>query len=286
MTNQRYEPQGRTLNPKEMGQSPEVLNLMGKKNKLIGEILVEKNIITQEQLQNALDRQTETGEKLGDILVALEFVSRDKLEDILSDDLMSLSEISIPANVLELVSYEYAKKNILIPIKFEENLVTIAMADPYNFNITDDLKFMLNKELNIISCRHEEILNAIAQCYQKKQTRKKAENRKNNFKKEFDTIAKDIFNNSNSETPIIKFVSYLITEAYKRRASDIHLEPLETSFRIRFRIDGVLHEVVKPSQRIQGSVISRIKLMAGMDIAEKRLPQDGRIRFKAGKDWK
>ncbi len=249
------------------------------KRQLLGEILIEKGKITPFQLTEALEIQSQIGKKIGDILIEKGFISKEDLESTLAQDAISLDDITIPAAVLALISYDYAKKNHVLPLYADVDSVTVIMADPYNFSVTDDLKMMLNKEVVALFCHDAELIRAIDAYYGKQTKKKTLEAKKASFKAEFDSMAKDIFFQGVDDMPIIKFVSFVITEAHKRRASDIHLEPLKKVFRIRYRIDGVLHEMAQPSVRIQAAVISRVKLMASMDLSEKRLPQDGRIKF-------
>ncbi|MBU0651203.1 Flp pilus assembly complex ATPase component TadA, partial [bacterium] len=253
--------------------------------KLIGEILIEKGLISKDQFEHALELQASSGKKIGDILVDLKYITRDKIEQVMADQVYQLTQLDISSDILNLITADYARKHSVLPIRKEKNTLVVAMDTSSNFNVTDDIEFMTKCSVEVVVCGKEDILQAIRFFYgQDENIKSDGQEYSDSFNKEINNIAKQIIDAGEEEAPIAKFVSLLIFEAIKRRASDIHLEPLINSFRIRYRIDGVLHEVSAPPIRLQGAVISRIKLMAGMDIAEKRLPQDGRIKFSSDKE--
>ena len=248
--------------------------------KLLGEILIEKGLVTIAQLQDALDIQVQSGKRIGDILVELNYISRKDLEKIIYEESIVLSDLKIKPEVLNTIPVDYAKKNKIIPIRKENNVLTVAMADSHNFSVIDDLKFMARCEVEVVLCPAKDVEKAIELQYQTKEGEEERVGIPTDpFKQEVDHLTQEIKQGKEEEAPISRLVSLLIKEAFRRRASDLHLEPVIDAFRIRYRIDGVLHEVLTPPVRLQGPVLSRIKLMAGMDIAEKRLPQDGRIKF-------
>jgi type IV pilus assembly protein PilB len=250
--------------------------------KLIGEILIEKKLITIGQLKHALEIQVESGHRLGDILVELGYIKSGILDKVLTKDSVDIKDISISQSIINLIPLAYANKHILIPFKKTDNLLFVAMADPYNFTVIDDIKFRTNLEVHPVGCVAEDIKQTIKKHYGLElQIEPDLIKHTGSFKKEIDAVTGQI-STAGEEAPVSRFVSLIIQEAFKRRASDIHLESIRDCFRIRYRIDGVLHEIFSLDKSMQGVILARIKLMADMDISEKRFPQDGRIRYNIG----
>lgn len=259
----------------------------------LGAILLETSSLTEDQLQQGLAVQREKGIKLGEALVQLKFL---RTEDILKALSMQLgfpyeSRIEVEAidpALVEHLPINYAKDNEILPLKKEDGSIIIAMADPSNFNALDDLRLLFNSDIKPVIAGSYEIMNAINAVYNR--TTDKGEQVMSELDEQMEEIAED-FNepvdllDTSDEAPIIRLVNSLMFRAVKQKASDIHLEPFERDLAVRFRIDGVLYDVMHPPKRAQNSIISRVKIMAGLNIAEKRIPQDGRIRIKiAGKD--
>ncbi len=252
------------------------------KKKRIGECLLEQNLITQKQFKEAMALQVQSGKRLGDILIEQGYLSKTDLEQCLKEHYMDITTLEIDPKILDLIPESYAKKNHVIPIQKQKNILMIAMSDPSNFTVTDDLEFMVKSKIDIIPCSVDDMMIALEKHYKDDTPNKKSEDTDhliNPFNEQISSVADQIIQSGDDETPISVFVNLVLTEAVRRRASDIHCEPLLESFRIRYRIDGVLQDISHPPSRIQGAVLSRIKLLAGMDIAERRLPQDGRIRL-------
>ena len=250
--------------------------------KLLGEFLIEKGLISKVQLKKAFDMQVISGKRIGDILVELGYIERNKLEEILRLENICITEIQIDPAVLSLIPKDFCLRNTLIPIKKEGDVLFVAMTDSSNFVITDDLKIIAKSDIEIVVCPKAEIELAIEKNFEILKGNKDSEKEfKINASSQFDAIVERSIEEVD-EAPISKLVSLIISEAFNMRASDIHLEPTKKTFRIRYRIDGVLHEITSPPKRLQGALTSRIKLMAGMDLSEKRLPQDGRIKFTIG----
>ena len=259
----------------------------------LGAILLETSSLTEDQLQQGLAVQREKGIKLGEALVQLKFL---RTEDILKALSIQLgfpyeSRIEVEAidpALVEHLPINYAKDNEVLPLKKEDGSIIIAMADPSNFNALDDLRLLFNSDVKPVIAGSYEIVNAINAVYNR--TTDKGEQVMSELDEQMEEIAED-FNepvdllDTSDEAPIIRLVNSLMFRAVKQKASDIHLEPFERDLAVRFRIDGVLYDVMHPPKRAQNSIISRVKIMAGLNIAEKRIPQDGRIRIKiAGKD--
>ncbi len=242
----------------------------------LGEILVSNQIINEEQLQQALELQKENGKSLGRILVELGMVSESALTSILAQQIglkyVDLGNFSIDLSAASLVEADVARRNLLIPIAYNESKLIVAMADPTNIFALDDIRILTGLQIEPVVSTKEDILDAI--------NRYVRSDRDLEFDMEQDTIQAPAETAGEQEAedsaPIVKYVNLLITEAVADRASDIHIEPMESDVRIRYRIDGVLHEIRRSPKQLHAGVVARIKVMADMNIAEKRVPQDGR----------
>ncbi len=258
----------------------------------LGAILLETSQLTEEQLEQALTLQRERKIKLGEALVQLKFL---RMEDILKALSVQLgfpyeNKIEVDAVSPDLIAnipINYAKQNEVLPLRKEDGAVVVAIADPTNFYALDDLRMIFGCEIKLIISSSYEIVNAINAVYNK--TTATGEEMVGELT-ETEEIA-DEFNepvdllDATDEAPIIRLVNTLLFRAVKQKASDIHIEPFERELFVRFRINGILYDIMKPPKRAQNSIISRVKIMSQLNIAEKRLPQDGRIRIKiAGKD--
>ena len=246
----------------------------------LGEILIERRLITQEDLSRALDLQKERpGEKLGKILVDLGFVAA---RDVLS----ALShQLQVPALVLEgppasspeleVLSAKFLRQFRCLPVTLHENTVTLAMADPLDFETRATVSASTGLTVLPAIANEQEILDSIDRYYgqsAKQETELAAQ--------QGDTDDLEHLRDMASEAPVIRLVNAMIAQAVEQRASDIHIEPFEKEFRVRFRIDGVLANQDSPPRELKAAIISRVKLMAKLNIAERRLPQDGRIKVK------
>ena len=262
------------------------------KNK-IGEILLELNLITREQLDQALSVQQGKGGLLGEILVKMEACLESDILKALAHQLgmpfveaVDVEEVDVA--IIKDLPLSFYKKAYLLPIKFlDDGSVLTACGDPLNYQVMDDLQLTLNTELSVFVTSKEVITDAINQCYDKLAT--STDDVMDDIDQvktdEYEEIDIDLMEITDDEAPIIRLVNHLMTRALKERSSDIHIEPFENEIMVRYRIDGVLYEILKPPKRIHNALVSRIKIMANLNIAEKRIPQDGRIRIKmAGKD--
>ncbi len=260
----------------------------------LGEMLVKAALITKEQLQKALQQQETSGGRIGTNLVKLGFISEDDITSFLSRQYgvpsINLSHFEIDPNVIKLIPSEIAQKHQIIPINRTGNVLTVAMADPSNIFAIDDIKFMTGFKVEPVVAAETSIKNAINKHYD---SAGMVEDIMKNFDDKDVEALKDAEDNVNvaelgqaaEDAPVVKLVNLILTDAIKKGASDIHIEPYEKSFRVRYRIDGVLYEVMQPPTRLKAAITSRIKIMAQLDIAERRLPQDGRIKIKmAGKE--
>ncbi len=241
------------------------------------DILIEAGLLTRPQVDEVRAEAPE-GTGISDALVQANLLSAEDISRTLAAnggmDFADLTAITVPPNVTEILSAEDARRYRAIPIYATDSSVTIAVGDPMDFETFDSISFLLKREVEFVCSTPEQIEQALGQYYGPAggSAPEGAE----------ESVADD---SGEGDAPIIKMVTTLLLEAYKSRASDIHLEPMEKSFRVRFRIDGVLQEMQSPPKKLQSAIISRLKIMTGtMSIAEKRLPQDGRIQVKVGKN--
>jgi len=266
----------------------------GRLREPLGENLIRDGLITRDQLQRGLVRQREIGKRLGDSLVELGYLSEEKLLNALARQFalphLSLSSISLsPLPIRDRLSPKYLREHRVLPIEIKDGVLTVAMTDPTDPYTVDDLRMSTGYAVSICLAKEREILEAIDQFYGDGQAT--MEKIVKGYQEEEgglpgdDREDVDHLRDLASEAPVIQLVNLLITRAVEARASDIHIEPFEDRLRIRYRVDGVLLDHESPPKRLQAAVISRVKIMAKMNIAERRLPQDGRIRLQIlGKD--
>ena len=253
----------------------------------LGKLLVEKGLITESQLQQALDEQKYTGKLLGRTLVELGFVKEDEVLKALGVqsgmEFIDLKKTKIPDDVVGKVAPSIAKVYKIMPVKFENNILTIAISDPLNVNIPDDLRFMLGSKVKGVIAKEEEILDAIQKYYGESgesinELLKEIEKKVPSMPKEEEEVTDVVvLQELASQPPVVKLLNLILLQAVKERASDIHFEPFEDKYVIRYRVDGVLCDITSPPKNLALSISSRIKVMSNLDIAERRLPQDGRI---------
>src|SRR5262245_16743307 len=260
----------------------------------LGDLLVREGLIDNEQLARALQEQKGSNDKLGGILVKLNFVTEEKLIAFLSRQYgiqsITLSQLDVDPEVLKLVPEQIARKYEVLPIKRQGNQLTLAMGDPTNVFALDDVAFMTNLQVVPVVASQAAIRAAIDRSYDSKggiadivSEMEGAANDVELVEGEEDAATKvDVFElkESADEAPVVRLINMILVDAIRRGASDIHLEPYEKVFRVRFRVDGVLHEIMTPPKRLEAALTSRVKIMASLDIAERRLPQDGRIKLR------
>ena len=247
----------------------------------IGEMLIEKGVLAQDDLDRALELQKERGDKLGKILTDLGFVAPREVLLALSRqlDIPLVSGQDFPSVLpdLERITPRYMRQFHFVPLTLENDLLTLAMGDPLDFETLATVRNATGFEVAAVLSAEQEILDAIDKHYGEEE----AEQEGPKFGVDGDESAEiEHLRDMASEAPVIRLVNTMISAAIEKRASDIHLEPFEKEFRIRFRVDGVLQELESPPRELRAAVISRIKLMAKLNIAERRLPQDGRIKIK------
>lgn len=267
----------------------------------LGELLVRENLISLAQLQRAEEIRRETGERLGYTLATLGFVDETELTQFLSKTYgvpsINLDDFQVAPNVLELVPREVAIRHLCLPINRAGGTLIVAMADPSNLTAIDDLKFLTGFAIEVVVASEVAIRGAIGRYYEDKRAAAGGGGGAGDLLGgdfNFDEVevddesgggnaidVSDMEKNS-SDAPVVRLTNLILIDAIKRRASDIHIEPYEKEYRVRYRIDGVLGEVMKPPLKLKNAIASRIKIMSKMDIAERRLPQDGRIKLKLG----
>jgi len=249
--------------------------------KKLGDLLIEKGYITPEQLEAALKEQLSTGKRLGSTLIDKGLITEEQLTATISERLsipkVSLSSMVIHPHVIQRVNVEMARRYTLIPIFYIGNTLTIAMADPLNIIAIDQVKYQTGCEIKRAIAAGSEIKASIEKYYSVADSLNEINNNKTPEKEDLSSVITLDSGSDEIETPIIKLVTMIISKAVNEKASDIHIEPDEDTLRIRYRVNGVMREEAAPPKSIQNEVISRIKIMADLDVSEKRLPQDGRI---------
>jgi type IV pilus assembly protein PilB len=263
----------------------------------IGEILIEEKRLTADQLDAALNHQRLNGGRLGSILIRLGYVDDDDITALLSKKYgvpsINLTYFEIEPAVIKLIPIEVAQKHMVVPLSRVGSTLTVASTDPTNVFAMDDIKFMTGFNVEPVVATEASIMEALEKYYgtqhaielkrvyeQIAQVDKESVELDLEANGEEEEVSLDQLQRSSEDAPIIKLVNLILSESMKKGASDIHVEPYEKEFRVRFRIDGILYNMMNPPLRLRDAIISRIKIMAKMDISEKRLPQDGRIKIR------
>jgi type IV pilus assembly protein PilB len=260
-------------------------------NERIGELLVKQNLLTAEQLQKARDETRASGRRLGAQITDLGFLDESDLTDFVAKQYgvpsINLDEFEIDPAVIQLIPEEVATKHTVIPVNRAGSSLILATADPSNIFALDDIKFLTGYNIQPVVAAEEAIRRAIDKYYDQSTS---LEDVMGDFDdSEIDLIQDDDdvdvgeLAKASEDAPVVKLVNLILTDAVKKAASDIHIEPYEKTFRVRFRIDGVLYEAMKPPMKLKNAILSRVKIMSELDIAERRLPQDGRIKLKLGR---
>jgi len=257
----------------------------------LGDILVREGLITREQLSQALQEQRNSGMRLGYTLVKLGLVEETEITKMLARQYrmpaVDLARFEVDPRIVKLIPAEVAVRHTVLPLKREGRTLTVAMSDPTNMTVVDDLKFITRYDIFPVIAGEYTLKTAIERYYEQTDA-------------QLQTILKDIEEEEDLEVieerdeddaptqvaddaPVVKLINGILTDAVKRGASDIHVEPFEKEIRVRYRIDGALQEVMKPPIKLRAALTSRIKIMSNLNIAERRVPQDGRIKLKMGK---
>jgi len=265
----------------------------------LGEILVKENLITQEQLKQALEYQKQHSGRLGTCLVKMGLVTDDEVTAVLSRQYgvpsINLKYYEVDPAVVKLIPQETAVRYQIVPLSRVGSTLTIAMTDPTNVFAMDDIKFMTGFTVEPVVASESAITEAIGKFYgevasvqELDKVMKDLAGEETDLELQAEEAEMDLasLEKAAEEAPIIKLVNLILTDSVKRGASDIHIEPYEKELRVRFRIDGMLQTVMNPPLKLKDAITSRLKIMSKLDISEKRLPQDGRIMIKFTKDGK
>ncbi|NJD91020.1 MAG: type IV-A pilus assembly ATPase PilB [Geobacter sp.] len=258
----------------------------------LGDLLVSNNLITRENLAKALEEQKESSGqlRLGTILIKNGFISEQDLTSFLSKQYgvpsINLAELEVDQAVVKIIPGDVAQKYQIVPVNRAGATLIVAMSDPSNIFAIDDIKFMTGYNVEVVVASEAAIKSAIDKFYD--QSASLADVMGDLDMEDFEVVGEDeevdvsSLERATEDAPVVKLVNLILTDAIKKKASDIHIEPYERTFRVRYRIDGVLYEVMKPPLKLKNAITSRVKIMAELDIAERRLPQDGRIKIKLG----
>ena len=258
----------------------------------LGELLVRRGLLTAAQLTTATEEQAASNTALSAVLVKLGFLGEADLAGCLQKEyhlsLVDPSAMNIPNEVLRLIPSTLVQRHHLVPINLSGSSLTVAMSDPSNIVAINEVKFLTGYDVKVAVACVASIAAAIEQLYEQGSG-------------EYDDVLTEIegedvelvdrdeeidlkeLERATEDAPVVRLVNAILTSAIKRRASDVHLEPFERMFRVRFRVDGVLEEIMRPPLKLKNAITSRVKVMASLDIAERRLPQDGRIKLKLGR---
>jgi type IV pilus assembly protein PilB len=260
-------------------------------NERIGELLVKENLLSAEQLRRAREESRATGGRLGAQITKLGYLDENELTDFVAKQYgvpsINLDEFEIETAVIQLIPEDVAIKHTVIPVNRAGSTLILATADPSNIFAIDDIKFLTGYNIQPVVAAEDAIRRAVDRYYDKSSSLE-------DVMGDFDDSDIDLIHGeddvdvgelakASEDAPVVKLVNLILTDAVKKGASDIHIEPYEKSFRVRYRIDGVLYEVMKPPLKLKNAITSRLKIMAELDIAERRLPQDGRIKLKMGR---
>ncbi|MGH2701941.1 MAG: GspE/PulE family protein [Actinomycetota bacterium] len=248
----------------------------------LDQLLLARGLIAEEQLIEAIDIAQQKGRSLGRVLIELGYVTEGGLVAILAEQLglefMDLAEASLDASAVALVPEATARRHSCIPVRLEDDRLIVAMADPANVVAVDDIRALTKRDVRTVVSTKADVLGAINRYYRLDSAAESlAEEAAAAHDAEQRTLEEAVSSAGAEDAPIIKLVNLLITQAINDRASDIHVEPQEREVLVRYRVDGVLHEVMRPPKSVQAGMTSRLKIMADINIAERRIPQDGRI---------
>ncbi len=259
----------------------------------LGELLISQGLITKPQLDSALELRSKNKTRLGTALIELGHINESVLATFLSKQYgitaISLDDVAIPPDLVKLIPRSLCDRHLVIPLGADGNRLSVAVSDPTNVSAVDDIRFLCNMDVNVFIATESAIRQAIEKAYA---STSGLESVKDELQEESDgttnavqvvgtqASAQDIDSETAGEKPVIRLINKLFVEAVRKKASDIHIEPFETFTRIRLRIDGTLHEVMRAPANLRGALPARLKVMAQLDISEKRLPQDGRLQVR------
>ncbi len=260
-------------------------------NERIGELLVKEDLLSAEQLRKAREEARAGGGRLGAQITKLGFLEESELSDFVAKQYgvpgIDLDEFEVDPAVIQLIPEEVAVKHTVLPVNRAGSTLILATADPSNIFAIDDIKFLTGYNIEVVVASEEAIKRAVDRFYDQTSSL-------DDVMADFDDSDLEVIQDDDDldiselareseDAPVVKLVNLILTDAIKKLASDIHIEPYEKEYRVRYRIDGVLYEVMKPPMKLKNAITSRVKIMSELDIAERRLPQDGRIKLKLGR---
>ncbi len=256
----------------------------------LGELLVKRGLISPPQLEKAIQLEAEESAALSTALVKLNLFSDADLTAFLQKEyrlpLVDPAAMEIPPEVIRLIPVTLVRRHHLLPISLTGSTLTLAMSDPSNLVAINEVKFLTGYDVKVAVAATSSVTAAIQQLYVEgadyHEVLAQVENEDVELVREEEEVDVKELERATEDAPVVRLVNAVLTSAIKRRASDVHLEPFEKMFRVRYRVDGVLEEIMKPPLKLKNAITSRIKVMASLDIAERRLPQDGRIKLKFG----
>lgn len=257
----------------------------------IAEVLLKHGLLTDSQLSQALEYCKQNSSLINTALAKLGILEEEVLLKTLSKHygtpIIELDDLSIPQETIALVPNYLAAKHMLIPLESSNSSISIAMSDPSNLSAINDIKFITNKDIKIVIAKESAIRHQIEKNYEGNISYDSimgdlGSEEDIEILSTIDEIELESLQRATEDAPVVKLVNAILTDAIKKGASDIHIEPYEKVFRVRFRIDGILYEIMRPPLKLKNAITSRLKIMADLDIAERRLPQDGRIKLKLG----
>jgi type IV pilus assembly protein PilB len=261
------------------------------RRKLLGRILKDMGLVTESQIQEALAIQKEQGGAIGEILISRNHITRDDLTLALASqagmEVVELGDMEIPEEVLDMVSASVAQVYHVVPVRYRNGVLTVALADPSHLKTLDDLRFLLNVEVAGAVAPEDQVMEAVREYYS---TEENVADVIKELSEDTEELAEEIPDQSQSIdlesvqemaniAPVRKLLNLILLQAIQDRASDIHFEPFEDEYKVRYRVDGVLYEMVPPPKHLHLAISSRLKVLARLNIAERRLPQDGRIEL-------
>ena len=250
----------------------------------IAEILQERVPLSEEQLQQALAMQRDTGQLLGEVVVNMGFCTPEKVQEALATQvggsLVEIKEENLNPEVISLIPPELAYRHQALPLSLRDSTIQVAIADPFNLCAADDIRMVTGLAVDLVFADPKEIRRLVEEHYMRRMIADTADEDIQILDDSQDEIGD--LERMAKEATVIKLVNLILRQAVQERASDVHVEPFEKGLRVRYRVDGMLHEISTPPKRLQSAIISRLKIMSNLDIAERRLPQDGRIKTKIG----
>ena len=256
----------------------------------LGELLVRNKVVSVAELEDARESSRRDGSGLTGALAKLGYVQETQLVEFLSNQYgvpsVNIEEVEIEPEVIELVPRDVAERHNVVPLERTGSTLVVAMSDPSNIYAMDDIKFLTGYNVEVVVTSEASIKTALERYYDATSELGNLldgfDDGDIDFMSESDEMDMDGLEDEAGEAPVVRLVNLILVDAIKRGASDIHVEPYEKEFRVRYRIDGVLYEIMKPPLRLRNAIVSRIKIMSELDIAERRLPQDGRIKLVLG----